>query len=163
MLFDRAALVLSGEPQIQVQKGFSRRKTSNIFWKNTIFENVFSVQQFSAGLPWDGILAVPSHPTEMLCHPIPSHPRPTSKILSHGVPRKANILTCALLTRVLVCHSYAWKTCILIEFNAIWIQWYHFHLDGVTIIYYQSNSTSNACKQCSNFRHFCHFNSPTFM
>ena len=39
VLFDRAALVLSGEPNIQVQKGFSRRKTSNIFWKNRIFEN----------------------------------------------------------------------------------------------------------------------------
>ena len=34
---------------------------------------LFSVQQFSAGLPWDGIWAVPSHPTEMLCHPVPSH------------------------------------------------------------------------------------------
>ena len=66
---------------------------------------------------------IASHATEMLSHPIPSHRRcPTTKILSHSVPQKVNILNIVykrkLFTSILVCQFLGLK---IVYFT--WIQY----------------------------------------
>ena len=55
-----------GTPNPGRKRLFPPKKLQTYFEKTRFLENVFSVEQFSAGLPWDGILAVPIFfPTKM--------------------------------------------------------------------------------------------------